>query len=97
MMGGKGNSGGGIPFKVEGTTADPKIIPDIGGAAGSLVKGGVAGVGDAGKAPGAAVGAIGGLFGKKRNRSESSGWRSRLELELVAEKSRFLGQMRPSK
>ena len=66
MGGGKGNSGGGIPFKVEGTTADPKIIPDIGGAAGSLVKGGVAGVGDAGKAPGAAAGAIGGLFGKKK-------------------------------
>ncbi|MGA7856218.1 MAG: AsmA family protein [Candidatus Acidiferrales bacterium] len=64
--GGKGNSGGGIPFKVQGTTSDPKIIPDIGGAAGSLVKGGVAGVGDAGKAPGAAAGAIGGLFGKKK-------------------------------
>ncbi len=64
--GGKGNSGGGIPFKVQGTTSDPKIIPDIGGAAGNLVKGGVAGVGDAGKAPGAAAGAIGGLFGKKK-------------------------------
>ncbi len=66
MGGGKGNSGGGIPFKVQGTTSDPKIIPDIGGAAGSLVKGGMAGVGDAGKAPGAAAGAIGGLFGKKK-------------------------------
>jgi AsmA protein len=66
MGGGNGNSGGGIPFKVQGTTSDPKIIPDIGGAAGNLVKGGVAGVGNAGKAPGAAAGAIGGLFGKKK-------------------------------
>ncbi|MFZ0519823.1 MAG: AsmA family protein [Candidatus Acidiferrales bacterium] len=64
--GGKGNSGGGIPFKVQGTTSDPKIIPDIGGAAGNLVKGGVAGMGNAGKAPGAAAGAVGGLFGKKK-------------------------------
>ncbi|MFZ0584318.1 MAG: AsmA family protein [Candidatus Acidiferrales bacterium] len=64
--GGKGNSSNGIPFKVQGTTSDPKIIPDVAGAAGSLVKGGVAGVGDAGKAPGAAAGAIGGLLGKKK-------------------------------
>ena len=64
--GGKGNSNNGIPFKVQGTTSDPKIIPDVAGVAGGIVKGGVAGVGDAGKAPGAAAGAIGGLFGKKK-------------------------------
>jgi AsmA protein len=64
--GGKGNSSGGIPFRVQGTTSDPKIIPDIGGAAGNVVKGGIAGVGAAGKPAGAAAGAVGGLFGKKK-------------------------------
>ncbi|MFY9803108.1 MAG: AsmA family protein [Candidatus Acidiferrales bacterium] len=67
LGGGKGNSsGGGIPFIVRGTTSNPQVIPDVGGVAGSLVKGGMAGVGDAGKPVGAAAGAVGGLFGKKK-------------------------------
>ncbi|MGC1966490.1 MAG: AsmA family protein [Candidatus Acidiferrales bacterium] len=68
MGGGKGNSnsGGGIPFKVQGTTSDPKIIPDVGGAMGNMVKGSVPGMGNAGNPAGAASNALGGLLGKKK-------------------------------
>ena len=69
LMGGgsKGNSGGGgIPFKVQGTTSNPQVIPDIGGAMGNMVKGSVPGVGNAGNPAGAATNALGGLLGKKK-------------------------------
>jgi AsmA protein len=69
LMGGgaKGNSsGGGIPFKVQGTTSNPQVIPDIGGAMGNMVKGGIPGVGNAGNPAGAASNALGGLLGKKK-------------------------------
>jgi AsmA protein len=69
LMGGgaKGNSsGGGIPFKVQGTTSNPQVIPDIGGAMGNMVKGSVPGVGNAGNPAGAASNALGGLLGKKK-------------------------------
>jgi AsmA protein len=55
--------GGGIPFLIQGTTSDPIFLPDVAGMAGNLGKGAV-------RAPasavGAATGAIGGLFGKKK-------------------------------
>jgi AsmA protein len=69
LMGGgaKGNSsGGGIPFKVQGTTSNPQVIPDIGGAMGNMVKGSIPGVGNAGNPAGAASNALGGLLGKKK-------------------------------
>ncbi len=65
--GAKGNSsGGGIPFMVKGTTSNPQVIPDIGGAVGNMVKGSVPGVGNAGNPAGAASNALGGLLGKKK-------------------------------
>jgi AsmA protein len=62
--GGKSQSGGGIPFKIEGTTSDPIFLPDIGGMATGMAKGGV---GTAEGAAGKASGLVGGLFGKKKN------------------------------
>jgi AsmA protein len=69
LMGGgaKGSSsGGGIPFMVKGTTSNPQVIPDIGGAAGNMVKGSVPGTGNAGNPAAAASNALGGLLGKKK-------------------------------
>jgi AsmA protein len=77
---GKGSGGGGcksgttVPFQIQGTTADPKFIPDVGGLAAGMLKsqlGCAAGLGtgtgkDAGKAPADAINALGGLFKKKK-------------------------------
>jgi AsmA protein len=71
--GGKGN-GGGIPFRVTGTTSNPIFVPDVAGVAGGLAKGGVGAAlgggkalgGAAGGATGGAAGALGGLLGKKK-------------------------------
>lgn len=61
---GKNSKSGGIPFTITGTTSNPVFLPDMGGMAGNVAK-------DAVKAPvnaaGAATGAVGGLFGKKKN------------------------------
>jgi AsmA protein len=68
--GGKGNSGGGIPFRVTGTTSNPIFVPDVAGMAGGLAQGGAAAALGGGKAAGgtagAAAGALGGLLGKKK-------------------------------
>jgi hypothetical protein len=72
--GGKGNSGGGIPFRITGTTSNPVFVPDVAGMAGGLAKGGVGTAlgggkalgGAAGGAAGGATGALGGLLGKKK-------------------------------
>jgi AsmA protein len=72
--GGKGGSGGGIPFRVTGTTSNPVFIPDVAGVAGGLAQGGAAAAlgggkalgGAAGGAAGGATGALGGLLGKKK-------------------------------
>ncbi len=65
-----GSGKGGIPFAIEGTTSDPKFIPDVGGVAGSLATGAVKGAASGAVAvPGAATAAptkaVGGLIGKK--------------------------------
>src|ERR1700739_782047 len=52
--GGKGNSGGGIPFRVTGTTSNPVFVPDVAGMAGGLAKGGVGTALGGGKALGGA-------------------------------------------
>lgn len=73
--GGKGNcKGATIPFLIHGTTADPKFVPDVGGAAASLLKSqlGCAGGGTsgatkaAGENPADALSNIGSLFKKKK-------------------------------
>ena len=67
-----------VPFLIQGTTADPKFVPDVGGLAAGMLKsqlGYAAGLGsglgsgagkDATKAPADAVNALGGLFKKKK-------------------------------
>jgi AsmA protein len=74
--GGCGSSGGGmkVPFQIQGTTSDPKFIPDVGGLAKDLFKSELGCLGGkssstanknqpAGNNP---VDAIGGLFKKKK-------------------------------
>jgi AsmA protein len=71
--GGGCKSGTAVPFQIQGTTADPKFIPDVGGAAASMFKsqlGCAAGLGTngakaAGQAPGDVGKALGELFKKK--------------------------------
>jgi AsmA protein len=64
--GGKSSQGGGggIPFRVTGTTSNPVFVPDVAGTAGALAKGAVP-VPGAGNASQAASGVMG-LFGKKK-------------------------------
>jgi AsmA protein len=70
-------SGGGlkVPFQIEGTTSDPKFIPDVGGLAKDLFKSELGCLGgkssaSATKTPGQnpadAINALGGLFKKKK-------------------------------
>lgn len=80
LLGGATGGGGGckggttVPFQIQGTTSDPKFIPDVGGLAAGLLKSqlgcagglGTTGAKDAGKAPADAINAIGGLFKKKK-------------------------------
>jgi AsmA protein len=54
----------GVPFTITGTTSNPVFLPDVAGMAGSMAKGAVAAPEGAAKA---ATGALGGLFGKKKN------------------------------
>ena len=62
-LGGSKNSNG-IPFTITGTTSNPIFLPDVAGVAGNMVKGvGGTPVKDAS----GAVGALGGLFGKKKS------------------------------
>ena len=51
--------GGGIPFLIQGTTSDPKFVPDVKGMLGNPL-------GTAGQAPAGIVKGLGGLFGKKK-------------------------------
>jgi AsmA protein len=63
-----------IPFTVQGTTADPKFVPDIGGLAAGMLKsqlgcaGGLVpgGVKSQAQNPTKAISNVGGLFGKKK-------------------------------
>jgi AsmA protein len=62
-----GSGKGGVPFAIEGTTASPKFIPDVGGMAVGMATGAVKNVAS-GEVPGVkgATGAVGGLLGKKK-------------------------------
>jgi AsmA protein len=73
-----GGRGGGckggttVPFLIQGTTSDPKFVPDVGGLAAGMLKselgcaGGVASGAATGQKPADALSGIGGLFGKKK-------------------------------
>ena len=71
--GGGCKSGTTVPFQIQGTTADPKFIPDVGGLAAGMLKSqlgcagglGATGAKDAGVVPADAVKSLGGLFKKK--------------------------------
>jgi len=68
--GGKGGSGGGIPFRITGTTSNPIFVPDVAGMAQGMATGGAASMLNGGKgatgAAGGAAGALGGLLDKKK-------------------------------
>jgi AsmA protein len=84
LMGKLGGGGGSkncksqttVPFQIQGTTSDPKFIPDVGGLAAGMLKsqlgcaaGGVPGgvvPGVGGSNPADAIGQLGGLLGKKK-------------------------------
>jgi AsmA protein len=66
-----------VPFQIQGTTSDPKFVPDVGGLAAGMLKsqlgcaaGGAAPGGqnlnDIKKNPAGAIQQLGGLFGKKK-------------------------------
>ncbi len=72
-IGGSGGKGNGIPFFIQGTTSDPKFMPDVKGMVGSQLKGGLGGalgglVGgkNSSETSPSPVDALGGLFGKKK-------------------------------
>jgi|HubBroStandDraft_6_1064221.scaffolds.fasta_scaffold93550_1 AsmA protein len=66
-------SGTTVPFQIQGTTADPKFLPDVGGLAAGMMKSqlgcagglGASGAKDAAAAPAGAAKSLGGLFKKK--------------------------------
>jgi AsmA protein len=72
-IGGGGAKGSGIPFFIQGTTSDPKFMPDVKGMVGGQLKGGLGGAlgglmggkNSSGSSPSPAD-ALGGLFGKKK-------------------------------
>jgi len=72
QLAGIGGKGGTIPFFIQGTTSDPKFVPDVQGIVGSQLKGGLGGAlqGLTGKNPSgntnSPMDALGGLFGKKK-------------------------------
>jgi AsmA protein len=75
VTGGSGGckSGSTVPFMIQGTTSDPKFVPDIGGLAGNMLKSQLNCAGSAasgvtkGESPADAVSGLKGLFGKKKN------------------------------
>jgi AsmA protein len=73
QMAGLGGKGGSIPFMIQGTTSDPKFVPDVQGMVSNQLKGGLGGAlgGLTGKNPSGGnspVDALSGLFGKKKKK-----------------------------
>jgi AsmA protein len=70
--GGGCKSGTTVPFMIQGTTSDPKFVPDVGGLAANVLKSQLNCVGSAvpgvtsGQSPADALGGLTGLFGKKK-------------------------------
>jgi hypothetical protein len=65
QMAGLGGQGG-VPFAIEGTTADPKVVPDVKGMAGSAVQQSISGKLGGTKTANPAS-SLGGMFGKKKH------------------------------
>ena len=63
-----GSGQGGIPFAIEGTTSDPKFVPEMGGAVAGVAKGELSNI-SKGQVPGTknVTEGLGGVFGKKKN------------------------------
>ena len=71
QLAGIGGKGGSIPFFIQGTTSDPKFMPDVKGMVGSQLKGGLGGalgglMGGKNSSGNSPADALGGLFGKKK-------------------------------
>ncbi len=71
QLAGLGGKGGSIPFFIQGTTSDPKFMPDVNGMVNSQLKNGLGGAlggltGAKGSTGNSAVDQLGGLFGKKK-------------------------------
>jgi AsmA protein len=69
--GGCKNSGLAVPFLIQGTTADPKFVPDVGGLAAGMLKSQLGCAGSAvtglkGQNPTQSLGKLGGLFKKPK-------------------------------
>ena len=60
QIAGMGNKSGGVPFFIQGTTSDPKFVPDVKGMIGSQIPG------VSGQNPAGIVNGLTGLFGKKK-------------------------------
>jgi AsmA protein len=54
---GRGGDRGGVSFKIQGTTANPTFVPDVGSVAGNVAKGAV---------QKSVSGKTGGILGKKK-------------------------------
>jgi AsmA protein len=70
-IGGGTDKGSGIPFFIQGTTSDPKFMPDVKGMVGGQLKGGLGGalgglMGGKNSSGSSPADALGGLFGKKK-------------------------------
>lgn len=66
---GGSQSGGGIPFRIEGTTSNPIFVPDIAGMAGGLAKSQLGSITSGAGAPAEQVtGVLGGLLGGKKKK-----------------------------
>jgi AsmA protein len=64
-----GSGKGGIPFAIEGTTADPKFVPELGGVATSLATGAVKGAaGSVSSVAAAPTSGVTGLLGHKKKK-----------------------------
>jgi len=75
QMAGLGGKGGSIPFFIQGTTSDPRFMPDVKGMVDSQLKGGLGGAlggltgGKSSNGDSASpMDALGGLFGKKKKK-----------------------------
>jgi len=66
QMAGLGGQAGSVPFMIEGTTSDPKFVPDVKGMAGSAVQQAISGQLGGAKGVTNPTDALGGLFGKKK-------------------------------
>jgi hypothetical protein len=66
QLAGLGNKGATLPFMIEGTSSNPKFVPDIQGMMGSQLKSRLGSQVPVGQNTDSLVNAVGGLFGKKK-------------------------------